>query len=62
MPLIYVLIVLAVVGLLVWLLNAYWPMDPKFKTLINIVAIVGCIVWLLQVFGLIPALLSVRIK
>ena len=49
-----VIVTLAVIGVLLWALNTYIPMDSKIKGLINIVAIVCVVLWLLSVFGLIP--------
>ncbi len=51
MPLITVIITLVVVGLLLWLINTYIPMDGKIKQILNIVVVICVIVWLLHVFG-----------
>jgi hypothetical protein len=51
MPILTILIVLVVVGVLLWLVNTYIPMDVKIKKIINIVAIIITILWLLKVFG-----------
>jgi hypothetical protein len=53
MSLITVLIVLIVVGLLLWLVNNYIPMDRKIKSILNIVVVIAVIIWLLQTFGVI---------
>jgi hypothetical protein len=47
-----ILIVLVVVGVLLWLVNTYIPMDAKIKKIINIVAVVIVILWLCNVFGI----------
>jgi len=52
---IQVVIVLAIVGLILWLVNTYLPIDPKFKQLINLVCICGAVYWLIAKF-LLPAL------
>jgi len=39
-------------GVLLWLVNAFLPMDRKIKSILNIVVVVIVIVWLLKVFGL----------
>ena len=54
-----ILIVLVVVGVLLWLINTYVPMDAKIKKIVNIVAIVAVILWLLNVFGVFGYLKSV---
>lgn len=50
--LIQIIIVLIVVGLLLWLVNNYIPMDAKIKNILNIVVVIGVILWLLRAFGL----------
>ena len=52
MPLISVVITLIVVGVLLWLVNAYVPMDGKIKKILNIVVVICVVVWLLSVFGI----------
>jgi hypothetical protein len=52
MPLISVVITLIVVGVLLWLVNAYIPMDGKIKKILNIVVVICVVVWLLSVFGI----------
>ncbi|GAB6044178.1 Thivi_2564 family membrane protein [Endothiovibrio diazotrophicus] len=61
MPLINLIIVLIVVGVLLWLINTYIPMDRKIKNILNIVVVIVVALWLLQVFGILGALGSVRI-
>jgi hypothetical protein len=51
MSLVTVVITLIVVGVLLWLVNTYIPMDGKIKKVINIVVVVVVVIWLLQVFG-----------
>lgn len=53
MPLLSVVVTLIVVGILVWLVNKYVPMDARIKQILNIVVLVAVILWLLgPVFGL----------
>lgn len=42
------LIILIIIGLVLWLVNNYIPMDPKIKTIFNVVALVAVIIWLLK--------------
>jgi hypothetical protein len=51
MPLIEIVIVLIVVGVLLWLVNTYIPMQQIIKTIINVVVVIFVVVWLLQVLG-----------
>ena len=52
MPLLNVLILLVVVGVILWLVNTYIPMDGKIKNILNVVVVIIVVIWLLQVFGL----------
>jgi hypothetical protein len=46
------LITLIIVGVLLWLVNTYIPMDGKIKNILNIVIVIVVILWLLQSFGI----------
>ncbi len=61
MPLLNVLLVLVVVGVLLWLVNTYIPMDSKIKNILNAVVVIVLVIWLLQAFGLLGSLKSIRI-
>ena len=61
MPLLNLVIILIVVGVLLWLINQYIPMDRKIKKILNIVVVVVVSLWLLSVFGVIGSLSSMRI-
>lgn len=61
MPLINLVITLIVVGVLLWLVNNYIPMDGKIKQILNAVVVIAVVIWLLQAFGLIGSLSSIRI-
>ncbi len=52
MPLINLVITLIIVGVLLWLVNAYIPMDAKIKKILNIVVVICVVVWLLYAFGI----------
>ena len=60
MGLITLIVVLIVVGLVVYLVQNYLPIDPKFKQLIIAIIIVILIVWLLQAVGLLPGTINFR--
>lgn len=53
MPLSTLVITLIVVGVLLWLVNAYIPMDSKIKSILNIVVVIVVVLWLLHGFGII---------
>ena len=61
MPLLNVLILLVVVGVILWLVNTYIPMDAKIKNILNAVAVIAVVIWLLQVFGLLDSLKNITI-
>jgi hypothetical protein len=61
MPIINVIVLLIVVGVLLWLVNTYIPMDAKIKTIINVVVVILVVLWLLQVFGILAGLTSYRV-
>jgi hypothetical protein len=60
-PLVNVVVTLLVVGVLLWLINTYIPMDAKIKQILNIVVVISVVIWLLQAFGLIGNIRNVRI-
>jgi hypothetical protein len=61
MPLLQLVIVLVVVGVILWVINSYIPMQSTIKKILNLVVVIGVIIWLLSVFGLIGNLSTIRI-
>jgi hypothetical protein len=61
MPLIQLVIVLVVVGVVLWVINSYIPMQSTIKRILNVVVVIAVIVWLLSVFGLIGDLRTIRV-
>jgi len=61
MPLLTILIVLVVVGVILWLVNTYIPMDRKIKNILNIVVVIVVVIWLLQAFGVMGSLKSLKV-
>ena len=59
---VHVVLVLIVVGVLLWLINTFIPMDGKIKRLLNIVVVIAVIIWLLQALGVLGPLSSFRLK
>jgi hypothetical protein len=55
------LITLIVVGVILWAINNYIPMDGKIKSILNIVVVVVVVLWLLQVFGLMGSINNMRV-
>ena len=56
MDLISLVVVLIVVGLLLWLINNYIPMEGRIKQILNIVVVIAVILWLLGAFGILSGL------
>ncbi|MEI9932511.1 MAG: Thivi_2564 family membrane protein [Rhizomicrobium sp.] len=61
MSLITVVLVLVVVGVVLWLINTYIPMQGTIKGLLNAVVVIAVVIWLLQVFGLLGSLSSIHV-
>jgi len=61
MPLINLVVVLIVVGVLLWAVNTYIPMDRKIKNILNIVVVVAVMVWLLRAFGVLESLGMIQV-
>jgi hypothetical protein len=61
MSLVTVVVVLIVVGVLLWLINAYIPMQGTIKRILNAVVVIAVVIWLLQAFGLLGELSGIRV-
>ena len=55
MSLLNLIIILAAVGVGLYLINAYIPMDAKIKKILNVVVVIVVVIWLLYQFGVMPA-------
>ncbi len=56
MPILTIIIVLIVVGVLLWLVNTYIPMDSKIKNILNVVVVIVVVIWLLKAFNVLTSL------
>ena len=61
MSLISLIVTLIVIGVLLWLVNNYIPMDGKIKKILNIVVVICVVVWLLYVFGILDHSGDIRV-
>jgi uncharacterized membrane protein len=61
MPLIQLLEVLIVVGVLLWLVNRFIPMQSSIKSILNGVVVIAVVLWLLNVFGLFHSLSRIHV-
>jgi hypothetical protein len=61
MPLIQLIIILVIVGVVLWVINSYIPMQSTIKKILNVVVILVVIIWLLSVFGVIGDISTIRV-
>jgi hypothetical protein len=61
MPLIQLVMVLIVVGVLLWLVNNFIPMQGTIKSILNAIVVIGVVLWLLNVFGLFHSFSNIRV-
>jgi len=61
MPLLQVVMALIVVGVLLWLVNRFIPMQGTIKSIVNAVVVIAVVVWLLNVFGLFTSLSRIHV-
>lgn len=61
MSLLSVLIVLIVVGVLLWLVNNFIPMDRKIKSILNAIVVICVVLWLLSAFGILDQFSGIQL-
>jgi hypothetical protein len=61
MPLLTILLVIIIVGVLLWLINSFIPMDRNIKSILNVVVVIVLIIWLLKVFGIFTTLMDFHV-
>ncbi len=61
MPLLQFVMVLIVVGVLLWLVNNFIPMQASIKSILNAVVVIGVVLWILNVFGLFHSFAHIRV-
>jgi hypothetical protein len=61
MPLLQIVMVLIVVGVLLWLINRFIPMQGTIKSILNAVVVIVVVLWLLNVFGLFHAFSRIHV-
>jgi hypothetical protein len=54
-------VLLIVVGILLWLVNRFIPMQGSIKSILNGVVVIAVVLWLLNVFGLIHSLSRIHV-
>jgi cation transporter-like permease len=61
MPLINLIIVLVVIGVILWLVNNYIPIDGKIKMVLNVVVLLVVLLWILSVFGILGSIDTIKV-
>jgi len=61
MTLMSLILVLVVVGVILWLINKFIPMEANIKNILNVVVIVGVVLWLLSATGVLGSFTNIRI-
>jgi hypothetical protein len=61
MSLLTIVFVIIVVGVLLWVVNRFIPMDSKIRSILNAVVVILLVFWLLNVFGIIDSLRGIRV-
>ena len=61
MPILTIIIVILVVGVILWLINTYIPMQQTIKKILNAVVVIILVIWLLNVFGLLGSLQNITV-
>lgn len=61
MPLLTVILVLIGVGVILWLINTFIPMQSTIKGILNAVIVIVVVIWLLNVFGVLNYLQQISV-
>ena len=61
MPILTIFIVILVVGVILWLVNTYIPMQSTIKSILNAVVVIILVIWLLKVFGVLESLQNLTV-
>jgi hypothetical protein len=61
MPLMQFIITLVVVGILLWLVNRFIPMQSSIKSILNGVVVICVVLWIVNLFGLFGSLNNLHV-
>lgn len=61
MSILALIIAIVVVGLILWAINSFIPMEPRIKQILNIVVIVLLVIWILKALGVFALLSGYRV-
>jgi hypothetical protein len=57
---IQLIVILTVIGLLLYLVNRYVPMEAPIKKILNVVVFIALVLWLLEVFGVLGLMSNIH--
>lgn len=61
MSLVTILLILLVIGVVLYIINKYIPMDENIKSLFNIVVIIFVVIWILKATGVLSILTGIHL-
>lgn len=61
MSILTLLVTLIVIGVIMWLINSYIPMQGTIKRILNAIVVIFVVIWLLQVFGVIGSVRNFQV-
>jgi hypothetical protein len=61
MPILTIILVVIGVGVILWLINSFIPMQRTVKGILNAIVVIILVVWLLKVFGVLDSLQNIQI-
>lgn len=61
MPLMQIVMTLIVVGVLLWLINRFIPMQSTIKSILNGLVTIVVVLWLLNIFGVFHSMSNIRV-
>lgn len=61
MPILHIILVVVVIGIILWLVNHFVPMEGRIKKILNIVVAVLVVIWLLKALGVFSWLEAVNV-
>jgi hypothetical protein len=61
MPLLQVVVTLIAVGIVLWLVNRFIPMQSTIKSILNGVVVIAVVLWIANLYGLFNSLSRIHI-
>lgn len=61
MSVLTIIVTIVIVGVILWAINSFIPMDGKIRSILNAVVVILLIIWLLQAFGVLGSLRGVHV-